>query len=506
MPGGSGQLIGGRYRLAEPIGHGGMGVVWRAHDEVLRRDVAVKEVVFPPGIPQGEQRLACARSVQEARAAGRLNHPGVITVHDVAEHDGRPWIVMELFLGGSLADLIHKTGRLSPRRAAEIGLGVLDALCAAHAAGIVHRDIKPANVLVNGSRVVLTDFGAAAIQSDPALTGSGMFIGTPAYMAPERAQQVRASPISDLWSLGATLYAAVEGRPPYTGPDSLAVLSALLTSDPPPARRAGPLAPVLTGLMCRDMRLRLTAPRAREQLARVAGLAPDPPPVMRTPTESAAGPHASPANSSGGGSTRTLGRRPYASLPTVPPSARRASIAAQHARQGRRRKLRATLVAGVALLAVIGTLIGTKIASSPPPLTSTTHVYMPTTTSALSNAFSTPAYKSHCAPTKTNPHGCPMDMTIYYLKNIDWTVWTQAKAIGIGTALTQGCVPRSSLSCRITNSLISIPRVKYTFSNPTYVCGHYYWSQMVAHYPPDAPANLRAYDHRTRFPLNTLSC
>ena len=154
----------------------------------------------------------------------------------------------------------------------------------AHAAGIVHRDIKPANVLVNGSRVVLTDFGAAAIQSDPALTGSGMFIGTPEYTAPERAQQVRASPISDLWSLGATLYAAVEGRPPYTGPDSLAVLSALLTSEPPPPRRAGPPAPVVTGLMCRDMGQRLTAEQARDMLARVAGSVPEPPSVMRTPT------------------------------------------------------------------------------------------------------------------------------------------------------------------------------------------------------------------------------
>ena len=129
MPGGSGQLIGERYRLAEPIGHGGMGVVWRAHDEVLGRDVAVKEVVFPAGIPQDEQRLACARSVQEARAAARLNHPGVITVHDVVEYDDRPWIVMELFRGGSLGDLIDNAGPLSPRQVAEIGLCVLDALC-----------------------------------------------------------------------------------------------------------------------------------------------------------------------------------------------------------------------------------------------------------------------------------------------------------------------------------------------------------------------------------------
>jgi eukaryotic-like serine/threonine-protein kinase len=317
MPGDSDQLIGGRYRLAETIGQGGMGIVWHAHDERLDRDVAVKEIVLPVRIPPDEQRLACERSVREARAAGRLDHPGVITIHDVVEHDGRPWIIMELFRGGSLADLIDRAGRLPPRRVAEIGLCVLDALRAAHGAGIVHRDVKPANVLVSGSRVVLTDFGAAAIQSDPALTRSGTFIGTPAYMAPERAQQVRASPDSDLWSLGATLYAAVEGRPPYTGADSLAVLSALLTSDPPPPRHAGTLAPVLIGLMCRNMKQRLSAGQARDLLARAAanGLPPRSP--TRTPTEPAAGLRASPSRSASGQPTATSSQPPELGRSTV---------------------------------------------------------------------------------------------------------------------------------------------------------------------------------------------
>jgi len=210
----------------------------------------------------------------------------------------------------------------------------------------------------------------------------------------------------------------------------------------------------------------------------------------------------------GGRSTRTSSQPRYTSSPTAPPSAGQAGMAAQRARQDGRRNLRTTLIAGAALLAVSGIVIATKIASSPPPppLTTTTHVYMPTTTSALSNTFSPPAYKSSCAPTKANPHGCPMDMDIYYLKDMHWTTWTQEKAIGIGTAVTQGCVPTGSLSCRITSTLISIPGVKYTFSNPTYICGRYYWSQMIAHYPQNAPADLRAYDHRTRFTLSALSC
>jgi len=269
-------LIAGRYRLTETIGAGGMGVVWRARDEVLDREVAVKEVVFPVRLPEAERRLACARSLREARAAARLSHPAVITVHDVIEHDDRPWIVMELFRSGSLADLIG-AGPLPLPRVARIGLEMLEALSAAHAAGVIHRDVKPSNVLVDGSRAVLTDFGAAAIMDDPALTQSGVLIGTPAYLAPERARHGRTGPESDLWSLGATLYAAVEGHPPYTGEDSLAVLSALLTSDPEPHVRAGSLAPVLDGLLRRDPAQRLTAPQAAAMLADIVRQPPDSP-------------------------------------------------------------------------------------------------------------------------------------------------------------------------------------------------------------------------------------
>lgn len=269
-------LIGGRYRLAEIIGEGGMGVVWRARNEVLDRDVAVKEVVFPLRLSEEDRRLACARSMREARAAARLSHPAVITVHDVIEHDDRPWIVMELFRTGSLADLIG-TGPLPVSRVARIGLEVLGGLMAAHAAGVIHRDVKPSNVLVDGSRAVLTDFGAATILDDPALTGTGLVLGTPAFLAPERARHARTGPESDLWSLGATLYAAVEGHPPYTGQDSLAVLSALLTGDPEPHHHAGPLGPVLDGLLRPDPAHRLTGSQAADMLATIAAAPPDDP-------------------------------------------------------------------------------------------------------------------------------------------------------------------------------------------------------------------------------------
>src|ERR1019366_5724102 len=238
MSGDAGQLVAGHYRLAESIGTGGMGVVWRARDEALGLDVAVKEIIFPIRIPEDERQRACARSVQDARAAAQLGHPGIINVHGGVEHDGRAWIVMDLFRGASLADLIDANGPLQPHRAAQIGFRVLEALSAAHPAGIVHPDGKPANVLVSGRRVVLTDFGAAAIQDTPALTRSGTLTGTPAYLSPEQARRMHVGPESDLWSLGATLYAAVEGRPPYQGQDFPAVLSALLTSDPPVPRRA----------------------------------------------------------------------------------------------------------------------------------------------------------------------------------------------------------------------------------------------------------------------------
>ncbi|MUN37059.1 WD40 repeat domain-containing serine/threonine protein kinase [Actinomadura litoris] len=274
--------VGGRYRLLDAIGRGGMGVVWRAHDDVLDREVAVKEVLTPPGLAADGEWYA--RTLREARSAARLRHASVITVYDVAWHDERPWIVMEFVPGRTLADEIAG-GPLPPERVAQIGALMLDGLRAAHAAGVTHRDVKPGNVLLDGDRVILTDFGIAAAEGMTALTASGAILGTPSYMAPEQARSGAASPASDLWSLGATLYAAVEGEPPFRGPTAMAILSALLTEEPRPPVNAGPLRPVLDGLLRKDPALRiaaeeaaaLLAPTARERRA-------SPPRRLRPPT------------------------------------------------------------------------------------------------------------------------------------------------------------------------------------------------------------------------------
>lgn len=267
-----GPLLAGRYRLAGPLGRGGMGTVWRAHDEQLGREVALKELRLPDGLDASRRDAWIARLDREARAAARLKHPGVITVHDrIADDDGRPWIVMELVHGRSLDELVKEDGPLPPARVAMIGRQVLDALRAVHAMGVVHRDIKPANVLLEGDRVVLTDFGIAAVEGEPGLTRSGALMGTPVYMAPEQMRGHAATAESDLWSLGATLFTAVEGHPPFTGSGSWAVFVAVATEEPAPAVRAGELAPVLTGLLRKEPAQRLTAEEAYDLLTGPAG-------------------------------------------------------------------------------------------------------------------------------------------------------------------------------------------------------------------------------------------
>ncbi|MFI6503462.1 protein kinase [Nonomuraea typhae] len=251
MTHGVGELLNGRYLLREPVGAGGMGRVWRARDELLGREVAIKEIVFPVGLEAAERALYAQRALREARAAARLSHPGSVVVHDVAMCGDVPIIVMELVRGRSLATVIAD-GPLAPAEVARIGAVMAEALVEAHAAGVVHRDLKPANVLLAGKRVVITDFGIASLAGDPALTESGVALGTPAYMSPEQAAGVTPTPAGDLWSLGATLYAAVEGRPPFTGSSQVAVLAALVTRDPPEPLRAGALRPLLTSLLRRD--------------------------------------------------------------------------------------------------------------------------------------------------------------------------------------------------------------------------------------------------------------
>jgi tRNA A-37 threonylcarbamoyl transferase component Bud32 len=268
---GSGHVLAGRYRLVSALGSGGMGTVWLGQDELLDRQVAVKEVSPPPEISEEERGILRERTLREARTAARLTHPNVVTIYDVVEDGGRPWIVMALIHARSLRDIVQEDGPLTPQQAAKVALQVLAALTAAHALGITHRDVKPGNVLIDeAGRAVLADFGIARADDSPTLTSSGMLVGSPSYIAPERARGERGGPESDLWSLGATLYAIVEGRPPYERPGALATLMAVVAEAPDPTRRAGPLGPVISGLLSRDQTQRLGAAAAERMLRRIA--------------------------------------------------------------------------------------------------------------------------------------------------------------------------------------------------------------------------------------------
>jgi hypothetical protein len=237
-----------------------MGRVWRCHDDVLERDVAVKEVLLPADLSEEERAALAVRTTREARSAARLNHPGVITIHDVVQHDGEPWIVMEYVRGLSLARRIKTSGPLSAPRVAQIGAKIADALAHAHAAGIVHRDLKPDNILLAGDRVVVTDFGIARIMDAASrLTLSGTVLGTPHYMSPEQLEGRQVDAAADVWSLGATLYTALEGKPPFDGPTLTAVIAAILTREPTPAVQAGPLTGLLNQMLLKDPAQRPTA-------------------------------------------------------------------------------------------------------------------------------------------------------------------------------------------------------------------------------------------------------
>ena len=267
-----GELLAGRYRVAELAGHGASGGVWRAEDELLERDVAVKRL--PRHRPEG---------LAEACLAARVRHPSVATVHDVIEHDGSPWLVMDYYPGTTLAALLRERSRLPPPVVAALGLQLVSALHAVHAAGIVHCDVKPANLVLGAEgRLVLVDFGIAeAGDCGPVhpVRGQGFVVGSLAYMAPELVRGETAGPAVDMWSLGATLYAGVEGRPPFAG-DAAEILAALLNDPPPPALRAGPLAPLLDRLLAKDPERRPAHDAIRTALAEVS----------RSPTAAAAGP------------------------------------------------------------------------------------------------------------------------------------------------------------------------------------------------------------------------
>ncbi|MET9481144.1 protein kinase [Streptomyces sp. NPDC006638] len=262
-----GRLLAGRYRLGAVLGRGGMGTVWRALDEMLGRTVAVKELRFPSSIDDDEKRRLITRTLREAKAIARIRNSGAVTVFDVVDEDDRPWIVMELVEGKSLAEAVREDGLLPPRRAAEVGLAILDVLRSAHREGILHRDVKPSNVLIaEDGRVVLTDFGIAQVEGDPSVTSTGMLVGAPSYISPERARGHKPGPAADLWSLGGLLYASVEGSPPYDKGSAIATLTAVMTEPLDPPKHAGPLTDVIYGLLDKDPERRLDDSGARALL------------------------------------------------------------------------------------------------------------------------------------------------------------------------------------------------------------------------------------------------
>ena len=287
-----GVLIADRYRIAETLGRGGVGVVWRARDERLGRDVALKEVSFPPSVPAAEQEAMRARVMREARAAAQLSHPSVTTVFDVLADAGTAtaYLVMELVSAPTLEEVVRTTGPLSPARAAAIGVELLAALDMAHDAGIVHRDVKPGNVMVpEVGPAKLADFGIASVAGDGSITSTGLILGTPSYMAPEQAQGVPSGPAVDLWGLGATLYFAVEATAPFDRGQPLTTLNAVLNEAPRPAERSGALTPILDGLLVKDPSQRLDSDTLHRRLREVIAAE-----TARARADTAAVPHPRP--------------------------------------------------------------------------------------------------------------------------------------------------------------------------------------------------------------------
>ena len=390
-----GRLLAGRYRLGRVLGRGGMGTVWQAHDEMLGRDVAVKEVRPPEGLT-GEQRDVLRRRVlREARAAARISSPSAVTVYDVVDEGGEPWLVLQLLPPRTLADVVAAEGPLPPARVAAIGLDLVDALQAAHRAGVLHRDVKPANVMLPEQRAVLTDFGIAVLDDDPGLTSTGVLVGSPAFMAPERARGEPPSPASDLWSLGAALFAAAEGDSPFRRDGQLPTLSAVLTDPVPPAVHAGPLQPVLAALLQRDPRLRPDADTTRQLLADAlaAARAEQTAAEQVLPAPAAPGPSPTPAPAP------TLATPMPTPRPDVPPSPRAPS------RPGRGRAVGiAAVVLLVAVLAVAASTLrhppgggGAASAAAPVPTSGTS------TTTASPSAAPSPAASSTPTPTAPAP-------------------------------------------------------------------------------------------------------
>ncbi|WP_433379068.1 protein kinase domain-containing protein [Actinoplanes sp. CA-142083] len=406
-----------RYRLGRTLGAGGMGRVWQARDEILDRDVALKEILLPPELLDADQEALRRHTLREGRAAARLSHPGVAQVYDAFESDGRAWIVMEYVPSRSLQEVLDAEGPLPPRRVAEIGLAVLDALKTAHAAGVRHRDVKPANVLLaTDGRVVLTDFGVAAVDGESLVTSSGLVMGSPRYMAPERVRDGETSAAGDLWSLGATLYAAVEGRPPYAGRSVMETITAVVAEEPRPAQQAGELLPVLEGLLRKSPKERIDAEEAEKRLrvaleapmeappapdpSPAAAPSPAPPPVTAPPvSDRSPAPPVSDRSPAPPVSDRSPAppvsdrspevARPPASHPQAAPPVSPAPLAAR-----RRRLMRALIAAGIVLLLVAAGVTWWALRSDADKPTADPPASAPPVTSAAPSAESSSAPSS----------------------------------------------------------------------------------------------------------------
>ena len=369
------RLVAGRYRLESVLAEGGMGTVWTGHDELLGRKVAVKEVRIPPSLPERDREVLHERMMREARLTARLNDPRIITVHDVVLQDDRPYIVMELVPSRSLDLVLDSTGPLPPHRVAEIGIELLAALDLAHRQGIVHRDVKPSNVLLgDDGRVVLTDFGIATTDSDATLTSTGLLVGSPTYMSPERLRGEDVGPPADVWSMGATLYAALEAHPPFRAATTMGTITSILTEEVQLPRSApGALGDALLGMLRRDPTERLTGQQVLVLLQRVASqpggattTIPAPTPVM-APVAAPVGPP------SHGSSEGPAVRYPTESADEPPRGGSVAGVPAyvwateadppqteqsvRRDRPGRRSRITA-LVIGLALIVVLGAVVG----------------------------------------------------------------------------------------------------------------------------------------------------